>query len=51
MRASETSERPPQTEPTLRAIAMPADSNPHGDIFGGWLLSRMGSYRRVPHES
>jgi acyl-CoA thioesterase YciA len=20
---------------------MPADTNPHGDIFGGWLLSQM----------
>jgi acyl-CoA thioesterase YciA len=32
---------PPQIEPALRAIAMPADANPHGDIFGGWLLSLM----------
>jgi len=41
MPASETSEKPPQIEPALRAIAMPADANPHGDIFGGWLLSQM----------
>ena len=41
MSASDTLERPPQSEPTLRAIAMPADANPHGDIFGGWLLSQM----------
>jgi acyl-CoA thioesterase YciA len=27
--------------PALRAIAMPADANPNGDIFGGWLLSQM----------
>jgi acyl-CoA thioesterase YciA len=27
--------------PTLRAIAMPADTNPNGDIFGGWLLAQM----------
>ena len=33
--------RPPVTEPTLRAIAMPSDTNPQGDIFGGWLLSQM----------
>ena len=26
---------------SLRTIAMPADSNPNGDIFGGWLLSQM----------
>ncbi|WP_119304016.1 acyl-CoA thioesterase [Dongia deserti] len=31
----------PSSEPALRAIAMPADANPHGDIFGGWLLSQM----------
>ena len=28
-------------EPALRAIAMPADANPNGDIFGGWLLAQM----------
>jgi len=27
--------------PALRAMAMPADTNPSGDIFGGWLLSQM----------
>src|SRR3954465_6812786 len=31
----------PDNEPALRAIAMPADTNPHGDIFGGWLLCQM----------
>ena len=41
MPATDTSNRPPQCEPALRAIAMPADANPHGDIFGGWLLSQM----------
>jgi acyl-CoA thioesterase YciA len=25
----------------LQTIAMPADTNPSGDIFGGWLLSQM----------
>lgn len=35
-------ERPdPQCAPALRTIAMPADTNPNGDIFGGWLLSQM----------
>jgi acyl-CoA thioesterase YciA len=33
--------RPPEAEPAIRAIAMPADANPNGDIFGGWLLSQM----------
>jgi len=32
---------PPDIEPALRAIAMPADANANGDIFGGWLLSQM----------
>src|ERR1700685_3701574 len=31
----------PPNEPALRAIAMPADANPSGDIFGGWVLSQM----------
>src|ERR1700686_589263 len=41
MSASDAVDAPPQMEPALRAIAMPADTNPHGDIFGGWLLSQM----------
>ncbi|MDE2228802.1 MAG: acyl-CoA thioesterase [Alphaproteobacteria bacterium] len=41
MTADDTPESPPAREPTLRAIAMPADSNARGDIFGGWLLSQM----------
>jgi len=32
---------PPSREPALRAIAMPADANANGDIFGGWVLSQM----------
>ena len=38
---TENSERPPAFEPALRTIAMPADANPSGDIFGGWLLAQM----------
>lgn len=34
-------EQPPQGSPTIRTIAMPADTNPSGDIFGGWLMSQM----------
>jgi acyl-CoA thioesterase YciA len=41
-------ERPPQCEAELRTVAMPADTNAYGDIFGGWLLAQMdlaaGSY-------
>ncbi|GAB2904120.1 acyl-CoA thioester hydrolase YciA [Uliginosibacterium flavum] len=25
----------------LRTLAMPADTNPSGDIFGGWLMAQM----------
>ena len=31
----------PRGELTTRTVAMPADSNPAGDIFGGWVLSQM----------
>lgn len=35
----------PATEPngtlTIRTLAMPADTNPAGDIFGGWVMSQM----------
>src|ERR1700728_1718397 len=34
-------EVPPDADPAIRTIAMPADTNPHGDIFGGWLLCQM----------
>lgn len=27
--------------PSLRTVAMPADANPGGDIFGGWIMSQM----------
>jgi acyl-CoA thioesterase YciA len=36
-------ESPPVYEPAVRVIAMPADTNPYGDIFGGWLMSLMDS--------
>src|ERR1700730_4852252 len=41
MEDPDSSGRPPEAEPAIRTIAMPADANPHGDIFGGWLLSQM----------
>ena len=31
----------PRGELTVRVIAMPADTNANGDIFGGWVLSQM----------
>ena len=34
-------ERKPAGALLLRTLAMPADTNPNGDIFGGWLMSQM----------
>jgi acyl-CoA thioesterase YciA len=31
----------PDKPPTIRVTAMPADANPYGDIFGGWLMGHM----------
>ena len=31
----------PKGELVIRTIAMPADTNPNGDVFGGWLMSQM----------
>ena len=44
MTAADTPETPltaPEEQPVVRVIAMPADTNPEGDIFGGWLLAQM----------
>ncbi len=32
---------PPESAPAIRIIAMPADANPSGDIFGGYIMSLM----------
>ncbi|GAN69238.1 acyl-CoA thioesterase [Acetobacter orleanensis] len=31
----------PSGIPTIRVVAMPSDTNPAGDVFGGWILSQM----------
>ncbi len=31
----------PHGEVVIRTIAMPADANANGDMFGGWLMSQM----------
>ncbi|MCW9034047.1 MAG: acyl-CoA thioesterase [Rhodospirillales bacterium] len=31
----------PRGELEIRVLAMPADTNPSGDVFGGWLMSQM----------
>ncbi len=37
---SNTNEEP-RGSLAIRTLAMPADTNPNGDIFGGWLMSQM----------
>ena len=31
----------PKGELTIQTLAMPANTNAHGDIFGGWIVSQM----------
>ncbi|HTI67007.1 MAG TPA: acyl-CoA thioesterase [Caulobacteraceae bacterium] len=41
MSGSEHVQGAPSEAPVIRTIAMPSDTNPEGDIFGGWLMSQM----------
>lgn len=41
MAQEDTAPTLPAGEAALRTFAMPADANPSGDIFGGWVLSQM----------
>ena len=36
-----STETEPRGDLCIRTLAMPADTNANGDIFGGWLLSQM----------
>ena len=38
---TQTTEDEPHGDLTVRTIAMPADTNANGDIFGGWVVSQM----------
>ena len=40
-RGMQMTEATPQGTLTLQTIAMPADTNANGDIFGGWLMAQM----------
>ena len=42
-----TSTSLPSGEPVIRTVAMPADTNPAGDIFGGWLMAQMDQIGRA----
>ncbi len=39
---------PPKDSLALQTIAMPADTNVNGDIFGGWLMAQMDLGASVP---
>lgn len=41
MEASEATPREPHGPLVLRTLAMPRDTNPRGEMFGGWILSQM----------
>jgi acyl-CoA thioesterase YciA len=41
VRAPLNVETEPRGDLCIRTLAMPADTNANGDIFGGWLLSQM----------
>ena len=32
---------PPNEQPVLRLVPMPADTNAAGDVFGGWIMSQV----------
>jgi acyl-CoA thioesterase YciA len=38
---SDTPPAAPQGELVIRTIAMPANTNSNGDMFGGWMVSQM----------
>ncbi|OHC70626.1 MAG: acyl-CoA thioesterase [Rhodocyclales bacterium GWA2_65_20] len=31
----------PEKQPALRVMPLPSDTNPSGDIFGGWVMSQV----------
>jgi acyl-CoA thioesterase YciA len=41
MSDTSNSDAKPRGELTVRTIAMPADTNANGDIFGGWVMAHM----------
>ncbi len=36
-----TTRLPSEKQPVLRIIPMPADTNAHGTIFGGWVMAQV----------
>ena len=46
--ASDAVRLPSDCEPSLRVVPMPADANPTGDIFGGWIMSQVDIAGSIP---
>lgn len=38
----------PDKQPALRVMPMPADLNPSGDVFGGWVMSMVDIAGAIP---
>ena len=39
---------PEREQPVLRIVPMPADTNAHGTIFGGWVMSQVDVAGSIP---
>jgi acyl-CoA thioesterase YciA len=39
---------PTDREPVLRIVPMPADTNAHGTIFGGWVMAQVDIAGSIP---
>lgn len=44
----QASELPHDKQPALRVMPMPADLNPAGDVFGGWVMSMVDIAGAIP---
>ncbi|WP_300334305.1 acyl-CoA thioesterase [Accumulibacter sp.] len=40
--------RLPDGQPILRVVPMPADVNPQGDVFGGWIMAQVDVAGALP---
>jgi acyl-CoA thioesterase YciA len=38
----------PERQPTLRVVTMPSDTNPLGNIFGGWIMAQVDIAASIP---
>ncbi|HTS83758.1 MAG TPA: acyl-CoA thioesterase [Usitatibacter sp.] len=43
-----TTAKLPDGQPVLRIVPMPADTNAHGTIFGGWVMSQVDIAGSIP---